>query len=95
MVESVTLKGIKRRGLDGWKGREWWNHQTVYIWSREHCAWWRPNAQGYTNKLEQAWSVDFPTAYDYTKHCGPEKGIVFYTHIKPPFPLQEQRQEQS
>jgi hypothetical protein len=22
--------------------------------------------------------VDFPTAYDHTKHCGPEKQIVFY-----------------
>ena len=26
----------------------------------------------------EAMVVDFPTAYDHTKHCGPEKQIVFY-----------------
>lgn len=74
----VTLAGIKRRGLENWKARDWWSRQNVFIWSREHGAWWRPNAEGYTSKLEEAWVVDFPTAYDYTKHCGPEKRIDYY-----------------
>lgn len=77
-MKRVTLAGIKRRGLIEWKSREWWSRQPVHIWSREHCAWWRPCAQGYTSDQGQAWTVDFPTAYDYTKHCGPEKGIVYY-----------------
>lgn len=85
-MKSVTLKGIKRRGLVEWKRREWWCRQTVAIWSQEHSAWWRPEAKGYTDYEEAAWVVDFPTAYDHTKHCGPEKGIVFYT-MAPPSPI--------
>lgn len=77
-MNRVTLNGIKRRGLIEWKARDWWTRQTVLIWSREHCAWWRPNAWGYTDDAAQAWRVDFPTAYDHTKHCGPEKQIAFY-----------------
>jgi hypothetical protein len=77
-IKRVTLFGIKRRGLARWKAREWWCRQTVAIWSHEHTAWWRHNGMGYTDDPEQAWSVDFPTAYEHTKHCGPEKHIVFY-----------------
>lgn len=82
-MKSVTLSGLKRRGLVEWKGREWWARQYVMIWSREHLAWWRPEAKGYTDHEEAAWIVDFPTAYDHTKHCGPEKQIVFYSTIPP------------
>jgi hypothetical protein len=76
-MEEVTLNGIKRRGLVEWKGREKWARRRVRIWSREHRAWWRPEGKGYTDDPDSAWIVDFPTAYDHTKHCGPEKKIIF------------------
>lgn len=82
-MKRITLNGIKRRGLIEWKSREWWNGQTVSIWSREHLAWWRPEAKGYTTDAMEAWAIDFPTAYDYTKHCGPEKKIIYYTVSRP------------
>ena len=77
-MKRVTLNGIKRRGLIEWKGREWWARQNVSIWSHEHCLWWRPDAKGYTADQAEAWVIDFPTAYDYTKHCGNEKDIAYY-----------------
>jgi hypothetical protein len=77
-MKRVTLNGIKRRGLAKRKGREWWALQTVSILSREHIAWWRPEGKGYTFDQAEAMVVDFPTAYDHTKHCRPEKQIVFY-----------------
>jgi hypothetical protein len=79
---KVTLNGIKRRGAD-WKARDWWNRQQVRIWSAEHRAWWRDEGHGYTIKMAEAWIVDFPTAYDHTEHCGPEKQIVY--HAARPF----------
>ena len=82
-INSVTLNGIKRVGLVNWKGREWWNVQMVRIWSREHRAYWRPDACGYTENPCEAWHIDFPTAYDAVKHCGPEKQIVFYSASAP------------
>jgi hypothetical protein len=82
-MKAVTLNGIKRRGLAEWKSREWWCRQNVLIWSREHCAWWRDMGKGYTDKMTEAWLVDFPTAYDYTKHCGPEKQIMYYALVTP------------
>lgn len=87
-MKRVTLVGIKRRGLTEWKGREWWSGRKVSIWSAEHAAWWRPEAKGYTDFHDQAWVVDFATAYDHTKHCGPEKRISYYAvspaHRAPP-----------
>jgi hypothetical protein len=77
-VKRVTLVGIQRRGLVNWKAREKWIGRQVSIWSREHQAWWRPNAQGYTDDAAQAGVWDFADAYDITKHCGPEKRIVYY-----------------
>ena len=78
-MASVTLTGIKRRGLMAWKARKWWVDKRVRIWSREHYAWWRPNAYGYTIREEEAGVWNFPDAYDSTKHCGPEKKIMYYT----------------
>lgn len=77
-MRRVTLNGIKRRGLYEWKGREWWVTRRVRIWSREHLAWWRPEGKGYTGDADQAGLYDFADAYDTTKHCGPEKQIVYY-----------------
>lgn len=82
MIERVTLNGIHRRGLANWKGRERWLSKRVSIWSREHHAWWRPNGCGYTTKAEEAGTWSFADAYDTTKHCGPEKKIVYYAVAK-------------
>lgn len=79
MSRSISLRHIKNVGLVEWRNRDWWSRQQVMIWSGEHGAWWRPNAEGYTTLKREAWSVDFPTAYDYTKHCGDEKKINYFT----------------
>src|SRR5712691_6450786 len=78
-MRSISLFHINRVGLSQWKAREWWCRQSVMIWSQEHRAWWRPQALGYTNLKREAWVVNFPTAYDQTKHCSPEKKISYYT----------------
>ena len=51
--------------------------KAVVIYSAQWLAWWRPNAHGYTDKLEDAglWSID--QAINKTSHCGPEKQIRF------------------
>lgn len=77
-IDRVTLNGIQQRGLANWKGRERWLDKRVSIWSREHSAWWRPGGNGYTTEAENAGSWDFAEAYEMTKHCGPEKRIVYY-----------------
>lgn len=77
-MKSVSLVHIKRVGLTEWRNREWWCRHNVRIWSQEHCLWWRPDGKGYTSEDSEAWVVDFPTAYDHTKHCVPEKGISYF-----------------
>lgn len=77
-MRNVSLRHIKRVGLVDWKHREWWIKRHVMIWSGEHHAWWRPDGKGYTDLQREAWSVDFPTAYEETKHCGPEKKVSYF-----------------
>jgi hypothetical protein len=77
MSRTISLNHIKRIGLVEWRNRGWWIGRNVRIWSQEHRAWWRPEGHGYTGDKEQAWVIDFPTAYDQTKHCGPEKKINY------------------
>ncbi len=55
--------------------------QRVHIWSKEHFAYWRPNAAGYTVMPNEAGVWEFPDAYDQVKHCGPEKEILFYAVV--------------
>lgn len=74
---TATLRHIKRVGLTNWKRREWWFGRKVFIWSREHCAFWRENASGYTICATSAGVYDFADAYSHTEHCGPEKKIEF------------------
>ncbi|MGB5217379.1 MAG: hypothetical protein WBN66_03675 [Smithella sp.] len=50
----------------------------VLIFSREHLAYWRPNAAGYTDCKEMAGVWPFADAFKRTRHCGPEKMIEFH-----------------
>jgi|KBSMisStaDraftv2_1062788.scaffolds.fasta_scaffold03115_13 hypothetical protein len=51
--------------------------RAVFIWSGEHRLWWRPHYAGYTSKIEEAGIYTFEDAFAHTRHCGPEKKIVF------------------
>lgn len=50
---------------------------TVRIWSGEYHAWWRPAGEGYTLHPSEAGRWLFEEAHSWTKHCGPEKRIVY------------------
>ena len=52
-------------------------HKTVRIYSKEHNAYWRPLASGYTTDIYKAGIYSFYEAFEYTYHCGNEKGIYF------------------
>ncbi len=70
-LESVTRKG-------GEKVAARLSGRLVRIWSGEHGAYWRKNGCGYTDgKRVWAWALPFEQAFDKTRHCGPEKKIVF------------------
>lgn len=75
---TITLNGIKRRG-DAWKGYANWSRRKVLIWSQEHCAWWRPKCQGYTDKRDHAGIYFFNDALYITESCGREKKIAFHS----------------
>lgn len=70
----VTLNGIKRAGDKVFAP---WILRKVYIWSREHGAYWRAEGKGYTDDEAQAGTFWFPDAYARTKHCGREKQIEY------------------
>lgn len=74
MRMRVTLNGL--RSID-FKVDARWLKRKVYIWSREHGAYWRPNAEGYTSDKTQAGIYGFEEAFDRTKHCGREKRIEY------------------
>lgn len=46
------------------------------IYSDEHNAYWRPNANGYTQDVAKAWELPFISAFGKVLHCGPEKRIM-------------------
>jgi len=77
--KTISLCHINRIGLSEWRNRERWSRCNVRIWSGEHRLWWRTNACGYTDDKQEAWVIDFPTAYEHTRHCGPEKKISYCT----------------
>jgi hypothetical protein len=70
----VTLNGIKRTH-SGVSTK--WLARKVYIWSREHGAYWREGGAGYTDDKAQAGIYDFQDAYLTTRHCGREKQIEY------------------
>ena len=47
------------------------------IWSDEHCAYWKPNGNGYTADRDLAGRWTIARAYRQTRHCGPEKAIRY------------------
>lgn len=51
--------------------------RTVRIYSGDRCAWWRPNAAGYTTNWAVAWRLPFDEAWKAVSHLGPEKQIAF------------------
>lgn len=97
MRMRVTLNGINRRGLANWRGREHWLGRKVRIWSAEHQAWWRANRCGYTVHPEAAGTYSFAEAWEATRHCGPEKRIIYealpLSHIPEGTDLAELRRE--
>jgi hypothetical protein len=57
-------------------------YSKVYIWSDQWKALWRPKAQGYTDKIEEAGFWDWKEAWELTKHSGTEKGIKICRFVK-------------
>lgn len=49
----------------------------VMIWSQEHGAFWRSNGCGYVETRNGAGIYRFEDAFARTRHCGPEKKIMF------------------
>lgn len=47
------------------------------LWSHEHMAWWRPNGQGYTEKLSEAGSYSQGCAVEYVlDHIPPGEEVA-------------------
>lgn len=80
--KRLTLNGIRRQGRDNCQKVQRFVNKKVCIWSREHQAWWRPKAAGYTVDAEHAWVLDFEEAYYRTAHCGPEKQIEYTDAVR-------------
>lgn len=66
-LESLHRRPALRQYLDGC---------TCNIYSGEHRAYWGQEYCGY-HYLENAGSYRFKDAWEHSKHCGPEKKIVY------------------
>lgn len=76
IVQAVRhLTAMQRKG--GERTRAKLIGKMVRIWSREHSAWWRSGCSGYTVQIDAAGVYAFEEAWKATRHCGPEKQIVF------------------
>jgi hypothetical protein len=50
---------------------------SVYIYSGQWKAFWRPDGGGYTGDVDQAGVYTLADAWRRTSHCGPEKQIYY------------------
>ena len=90
-----TLENMK--GSGGEASRAPFEGRTVRIWSDEHRMWWRRDFCGYTKDVHTAGIYPFTAAWRATKHCGPDKMIIFEAvespdEPEPAVPLQEKVQ---
>src|SRR4051812_46871407 len=69
------LAPMQRKG--GERIRAKMSGKRVLIYSREHQAFWRPNGCGYVGGRDGAGVYRFEDAWSRTRHCGPEKKIMF------------------
>jgi len=60
-------------------------NERVLIWSGEHGAYWRANAQGYSVHPKSAGIYTLGEAYGAAGHCGPEKKIEFQPYASSVF----------
>lgn len=67
-LEDVLSNIHTRKKMEGKK---------VLIWSKEHKLFWLRNSAGYTSNIGDAGVYEFLDAFHRTKHCSPEKGIIF------------------
>lgn len=77
MKPGARRKLASMQRSDGERVRAKMADHAVLIWSDEHQAWWRPKCQGYTTHRTYAGIYAFEDAWAATRHCGPEKQIVF------------------
>ena len=63
--------------LDNSPARKSMAGKKVLIWSDEHKLFWLRNSAGYTSNIGDAGKYEFMDAFHKTKHCSPEKGIIF------------------
>lgn len=76
-LHLIVLQRMKAKGVACQKERWFLGKKKVYIWSAEHCGYWRSDAAGYTCLADDAGVYDYEDARRRTWHCGPEKKIVF------------------
>jgi hypothetical protein len=70
---SETVERLKR-----WPSlAEKFKGKFVYIVSAQWGAYWRQNGSGYTDEKQNAGLYSIEDALRHTRHCGPEKRIVF------------------
>lgn len=92
MSERLALNDIRTVGIAGWEAAPFLG-RPVRIWSDEHRAYWREGGAGYTAQPHQAGVYTFNDAYSRTRHCGPEKGIVYEIVTDEPSPLRQRAYE--
>lgn len=85
MKHYIPMRNLKRpdegreslERLMRWPGLRRHIGDTVRIYSREHNAYWRQNACGYTIQRDEAGIYTLDDAIARTRHCGPEKRIQY------------------
>ena len=73
----ITLEYIKRYPNSATSVK--WRKKRVVIFAPGR-GWWRPQGEGYTMVLAEAWAVPFETALGHTAHISP-KSIQIEYHL--------------